>query len=66
MGSFEMYVSGNGKHIFTTEAKSLSNAQAYELVKLLMDKFPKEQGFSVVCLRWERVGSEFTLEELAG
>lgn len=48
---FEISVMRNGRLMFATDSRSVTNAEyATDVIELFREKFPKEQGYRVSCV----------------
>lgn len=62
---YEINVALNGRHLFATAHRSLTDPQTAALVMTLFrEKFPEIDGYSVTCTRWENTGQQLTFEDL--
>lgn len=62
---YEINIALNGKHLFTTEPKSVTNSS--ELVRIMNvfeEKFPSEEGFEITVTKWESKGIPVIKEDL--
>ena len=51
---YEINVSLNGKHLFATHERSLTNKDDMEkCLEIFRKKFPEEEGFKIMVTRWE-------------
>lgn len=54
---YEINVSLNGKHLFATAERSITNVdKANDVCKLFKEKFPEENGYKITMTKWEKVG----------
>lgn len=54
---YEINVSLNGKHLFATAERSITNATKMEDVyNLFLEKFPEKEGYKLDVTRWENIG----------
>ena len=54
---YEINVSLNGKHLFATAERSITNSTKMEDVySLFLEKFPEKEGYKLDVTRWEKVG----------
>lgn len=62
---YEIIVSKNGCFIFATDKRSATDIwQAKKVYKLLKEKFPKSEGYSVNVTYWDCLGHAVASEEL--
>ena len=58
MDYYEINVSLNGKHLFATAERSITNKQKMEeMYKLFEQKFPKSKGYTLDVTLWEKRGT---------
>ena len=61
---YEINVSQNGKHLFATAERSLTNSWEMEKVyKLFKDKFPKSEGYKISVTYYEKYGKIINMDE---
>lgn len=61
---YEINVSLNGKHLFATAERSITNFhKAKEMYALFTEKFPEAEGYSISVTKWEKVGKFVNMEE---
>lgn len=54
---YEINVSLNGKHLFATAERSITNTTKMEDVyNLFLEKFPEKEGYKLDVTRWENIG----------
>lgn len=60
---YEINVSLNGRHLFATAERSVTdNHKLQKVYKLFMEKFPEEEGYKVTVEKWEKVGKFVDME----
>lgn len=60
---YEINVAKDHKHFFATAKRSLTTKREAEATyKVFLEKFPKEQGYSVSCTLYETVGQTVVFE----
>lgn len=58
MDYYEINVSLNGKHLFATAERSITNkSQMEEVYKLFEQKFPKSEGYILDVTLWVKSGT---------
>lgn len=61
---YEINVSLNGKHLFATHERSITDKWKLEAVyKVFKEKFPKEEGYDIGVTYWEKSGTIINMEE---
>lgn len=54
---YEINVAKNGVHFFATDEHSITDKWKLESVlKIIEEKFPKSEGYSISVTKWERTG----------
>jgi hypothetical protein len=54
---YEINVSLNGKHLFATAERSITNETKMEdIYNLFLEKFPENEGYKLDVTKWENVG----------
>lgn len=54
---YEINVSLNGKHLFATAERSITDKTKMEdMYKLFLEKFPESEGYKLDVTKWENVG----------
>lgn len=62
---YEINVSLNGKHLFATAERSITNNLKAEKVYLIFkEKFPEEEGYEIDITEWNKVGKRIDMNEL--
>ena len=60
---YEINVSLNGKHLFATAERSITDIhKANTVCKLFKEKFPEEEGYKITMTKWEKVGKFIEVE----
>lgn len=60
---YEINVSLNGKHLFATAERSITDVHKLNAVyKLFTEKFPKEDGYRITVTKWDKVGKPMDME----
>ena len=60
---YEINVSLNGKHLFATAERSITDIHKANMVyNLFKEKFPKEDGYEIRVTKWDKVGSFVEME----
>ena len=55
---YEINVSKAGRHLFATHARSCQNdAEARKVYRVIVEKFPKAEGYNVTVLCHEEIGT---------
>lgn len=63
---YEINVALNGKHLFATAERSVTNEwKAKDLYKLFKEKFPETEGYKISVTKWEKVGYSVDMEDWA-
>jgi len=63
--SYEINVSLNGKHFFSTHKRSLTfGNKANEMAILFLEKFPKKEGYEVTLTEWKESGHPVDFESV--
>lgn len=61
---YEINVALNGQHFFATDKRSITNQVALKVVyKILKEKFPVEEGYSILVSQVETTGRYIDMEE---
>lgn len=64
---YEITISINGKHLFATTERSITNSwELAEVYVILKKKFPKEEGYDITVARWCKTGKIITENEIFG
>lgn len=59
---YEVNVSLHGKHLFTTDKHSITDLKnAVDIVALIKEKFPEEEGYEVRVTEWQQTGTMLKL-----
>lgn len=54
---YEINVSLNGRHLFATAERSITDHHKLQMVyKMFMEKFPEEEGYQITVTKWDKVG----------
>ena len=62
---YEINVSLNGRHLFATAERSVTDHyKLQEVYKLFAEKFPTEEGYQVTVTKWEKVGKFIDMENI--
>ena len=62
---YEINVALNGKHFFATDKRSITNEQTLkEVYKVFKERFPTEEGYSIIISRYETIGKFVDIEHL--
>lgn len=60
---YEINVSLNGKHLFATAERSITDINKANMVyKLFVEKFPEEDGYKINVTKWDKVGKLVEME----
>lgn len=60
---YEINVSLNGKHLFATSERSISDKHALQKVySLFKEKFPESEGYKLSVTMWEKIGKEVVMD----
>lgn len=60
---YEINVTLNGKHFFATAERSITNRwDLNNKLKIFIDKFPKEEGYEISVMKWEKVGITLNID----
>lgn len=60
---YEINISLNGKHLFATAERSITNNLKVEKVyNIFKEKFPEEEGYKIDITYWEKVGKHIDIE----
>lgn len=60
---YEINVSLNGKHLFATHERSITDIHKTNTVyKLFAEKFPESEGYKISVTKWETVGQSIEME----
>lgn len=62
--NYVINVSQNGKHLFRTAEDSVSYYELPRVVRELVKRFPKSEGFAISVTRWQNSGTEMTMKEI--
>lgn len=61
---YEINVSLNGKHFFTTAERSITSEwKLREVYKVFKEKFPEEEGYKIDVTYWSKSGKHINMEE---
>lgn len=61
---YEINISLNGKHLFATDKRSITNKTDLEKVyKIFKEKFSAEEGYNISITYWETVGKSIDIEK---
>lgn len=61
---YEINVSLNGRHLFATHERSITDKWELEKVyKIFRDKFPEEEGYKITITHWKKYGTQINMEE---
>lgn len=61
---YEINVALNGKHFFATDKRSITNKwKLKEVYKVLIEKFPPEEGYDIIVSHIETVGRHVDMEQ---
>lgn len=61
---YEINVSKNGRHLFATAERSITNfTQAEGMYILFKEKFPESEGYEISVTRWDKVGKPINMNE---
>ncbi|MGN1342058.1 MAG: hypothetical protein ACI4VL_02360 [Bacilli bacterium] len=62
---YEINVSLNGKHLFATHKRSITNEQALKNVyKVFKEKFPMEEGYDILITKYEEYGKFVDMDKM--
>ena len=62
---YEINVSLNGRHLFATSNRSITDKWTLEKVyKVLKEKFTEEEGYKLMVTKIETIGREVNMEEM--
>jgi len=64
---YEINVSQNGRHLFATHERSMSNMlleDALDMLHLMSDKFPKSEGYEVTMTECRTYRNDITPQEM--
>lgn len=62
---YEINVSKDGRHLFATAERSVTdNHKLQNVYKLFTEKFPEEEGYRVTVEKWEKVGKFVDMENM--
>lgn len=60
---YEINVSLNGKHLFATAERSITDIHKVNTVyKLFAEKFPEAEGYEIRVTKWDKVGKFVEME----
>ena len=60
---YEINVSLNGKHLFATAERSITDIhKANTVYKLFAEKFPEAEGYEIRVTKWDKVGKFVEME----
>lgn len=60
---YEINVSKDGKHLFATAERSITNnLKAEKVYNLFKEKFPESDGYKIDITYWEKVGKTVDME----
>lgn len=60
---YEINVSLNGKHLFATAERSITNNLKAEKVYLIFkEKFPEEEGYEIEITEWNKLGKRIDMD----
>lgn len=60
---YEINVSLNGKHLFATAERSITNNLKAEKVYLIFkEKFPESEGYKIDITEWNKVGKPINMD----
>ena len=60
---YEINVSLNGKHLFATAERSITNnLKAEKIYNLFKEKFPESEGYKIDVTYWEKTGRIINME----
>lgn len=61
---YEINVSKNGKHLFATHERSLTNTDSAMMVlRIILNKFPESEGYKVLITKEEKRGEFISVSE---
>ena len=61
---YEINVALNGKHLFATADRSITNPyKAEKIYNLFKEKFPEEEGYTISVTEWNKIGKPINMEE---
>lgn len=56
---FEINIALNGKHLFATHERSITDTDKYnKVLAILKEKFPEDEGYQISATLWETRGKE--------
>lgn len=62
---YEINVSLNGRHLFATAERSVTDHHKLQVVyNLFMEKFPEDEGYKITVTKWDKVGKHINAEDL--
>lgn len=62
---YEINVSKDGRHLFATAERSVTdNHKLQNVYKLFTEKFPEKEGYRVTVEKWEKVGKFVDMENM--
>ena len=60
---YEINVTLNGKHLFATAERSITNKwKLKEVYDIIKNKFPKEEGYDISVSKYETIGKSVDVE----
>lgn len=61
---YEINVALNGKHLFATAERSITNnLKAEKVYNLFKEKFPEEEGYTISVTMWDKIGTQINMED---
>lgn len=59
---YEITVSKNGKHLFATSERSITNTdKVTEIFNLFKEKFPENEGYKLEATFWKKTGTKINI-----
>ena len=61
---YEINISLNGRHLFATHERSITDKWELEKVyKIFKEKFPESEGYKMSVTHWKKYGETINMEE---
>lgn len=62
---YEINVALNGKHLFATAERSITNqADCRKVIKIFKEKFPENEGYHISATYWESTGQILDINKI--
>lgn len=62
---YEINIALNGKHFFATDERSIRTEwELKRVLEVLVQKFPKEEGYDITVSHWEKYGKNIHVDEI--